>query len=403
MRYRNLTLKYALANGGYMLLLCATSGYVYNFLSQSGFSDSMTGTIIAFISAVGLFVQPWAGSFVDRSEKVTEKKFASWMMLITAVLALMMAFIPKGQFLIIPIIVTAFSAVGVALPLLNSLAFCYENDGQKIDYGLCRGAGSAAFAVGSKAVGMLWTRFGRGSYPIYIAVIALFTCLMISIMPDVPDNTRTAEKSESSRPAGSGDSYAVFFRKNKQVAVICVSLVLLYFMHMICNTYIAKIVGQFTEPSQIETVQGTALFIAGMCELPAMLGFSALMKKVSVMTIMKTASVFYTVKHLMIFLSGSAGMFYAAMVMQMLSYAAVIPATVYYGGKYIAEADRNKGQAVLGMTVTIGTLLAGFVGGQLFQYMSVRSVLLIGVLASAAGTAIMVFCTKDPEKEGQKA
>ncbi len=397
MKYKNLNLKYALVNVGYMLLLCATGGYVYNFLSQSGFSDSLTGTIIALISVIGVFLQPWAGQFVDKSEKVTEKQFVSVTMLITAALSLVMAFLPKGQFLIIPILVIAFSSASVGMPLLNSMAFLYEKDGQKINYGLCRGIGSAAYAVGSKVVGMLWTQFGKGSYPFYIVVIAVLTYLAVSMMPDVAESLEQ-EKAAEDKAARSNVSYVEFFKRNKQVAVVCCALILLYFMHMICNTYIAKILGQFVETSKVETTQGTALFIAAMCELPTMFGFVFLMKKLSIVKIMKIAAIFYSVKHLLVFLSNNVTLFYFAMILQMFSYAALAPATVYYGGEYIAPEDRNKGQAILGMSLTIGGLLSSFLGGQLFNVMDVKNVLFIGLLASIAGTVIMVMFVKEGKK-----
>lgn len=395
MKYRNLTLKYALVNAGYMLVLCASSGYVYNYLSQSGFSDSLAGTVIALISALGILIQPWAGSLADRSEKVTEKGFVSALMIITAVPAMLTAFVPEGQALIIPLIVISFTAVGVTVPLLNSMAFSYERDHQTINFGLCRGIGSAAFAVGSKLTGTLWTHFGRGSYPIYITAAALFTLLMVRLMPEGSGSY----KAEGNNDSAGNVSYAEFFRRNRQTAVIFSALVMIYFMHMLCNTYIAKILGQFVDASRAETVQGTALLIAGMCELPVMLGFSFLMKRFSVVTIMKASAVCFTLKHLLIYLSAGVPVFYAAMALQMFSYAALVPAVVYYGGRYIAEQDRNKGQAVLAMAVTVSTLLAGFAGGRMFDIMSVKSVFLTGLLVSAAGTLVMVLFAEDPEKE----
>lgn len=50
MKYRYLNFKYALINATFMFMVCATSGYAYNYLSQSGFADSAVGIIITAAS-----------------------------------------------------------------------------------------------------------------------------------------------------------------------------------------------------------------------------------------------------------------------------------------------------------------------------------------------------------------
>ena len=44
----------------------------------------------------------------------------------------------------------------------------YEKDGTKINYGLCRGIGSAAYAIGAFFLGRLWVTFGKNTIPFYI-------------------------------------------------------------------------------------------------------------------------------------------------------------------------------------------------------------------------------------------
>jgi len=51
-------------------------------------------------------------------------------------------------------------------------------------------------------------------------------------------------------------------------------------------------------------------------------------------------------------------MIYAAMVPQMLSFAILTPASVYFADKYVLSQDRNRGQALMGMTITVGGISA---------------------------------------------
>ena len=60
MDLKNLNLKYALVNIGFLMLVAGTMGYAYNFLSQSGFDDGTIGTVMSAISLLGVFAGPAA-------------------------------------------------------------------------------------------------------------------------------------------------------------------------------------------------------------------------------------------------------------------------------------------------------------------------------------------------------
>lgn len=393
MKYKNLNLKYAVINAAFMFLVCATSGYAYNFLSQSGFSDGTVGIIITAISICGLIGQPLAGSIIDKSDKIDEKKFISGAMILTAALAVLLGILPNGSFAMMIVTIACFFCAAVSLPFFNSMAFIYEKDGQTINYGLGRGVGSGAYAIGSSLLGQLWGWLGKNVLPWYICLFAVLCFFLVQLMPTPSaEAEKAAEQTEEAHAANL--SYAAFFKKYGKIVPVVCALILMYFCHMLVNTYMAKIVAHILERSgstaAVESVQGNALFIAAMAELPTMFLFSKLLEKTSVNKLMLIASVFYTLKHFLMWICPNVPMFYAVMLLQMLSYAVLTPAGVYFANENVAPEDRNKGQAVLGITLTVGGLLASFVGGQLFQFMSVSNVVLVGVIASAAGTALMI-------------
>lgn len=395
MKYKNLNLKYALINATFMMLVCATAGYAYNFLSQSGFADGTVGIIITLISICGLIGQAVSGSIVDKSEKIDEKMFICGAMVVTAALALAMALIPAGNFLIIPVVIIGFTAAAIGLPFFNSLAFVYEKDGQKINYGLGRGIGSAAYAVGSSLLGQLWGWKGKSILPYYVIVFAVLTFLLVSWMPT--PSKAAAEAGKEGEGTVSNLSYIEFFKKYNKIVIIVVSLILLYFCHMMTNTYIAKIITNIigeeaaSVSGAVEAIQGRALFIQAMVELPTMFVFSQILKKVSVNKLMIIAAVVFSVKHALIWLSSSTIMLYCAMALQILGFALMTPAAVYFANQNVQPEDRNKGQAIFGAASTCGGLLASAIGGQLFQYMNTSPVIMIGVIASCIGTVLMVI------------
>lgn len=395
MNLRHLNLRYAAVNIGFMLLVSGSLGFAYNYLSQSGFDAGTIGTTMSLVSLGGVFLGPAAGDLVDRSSKITQKMFISGSMIVVAVLSILLLLIPSGSPLILPVIILAFMSSTVGMPLLNSMAFIYEKAGGVINYGLCRGLGSAAYAIGSNIVGLLWGQFGRNTLPYWVVLGAVLTFIAINLMPDAPKESSTcddANDKDATRKESS--TMLAFFGKYPSMVIVILSLVLVYFCHNIVNTYMGAILAEFVPTDQVESVQGTALFIQAMVELPTMFGFALIMKRLSIDRIMAIAMVFYSIKHVLVLFCSSVPMFYAAMVLQMLSFAAITPATVYFVAEHIHEEDLNKGQAVFATTNTVGGLLASFVGGWLFQLLSVHIGLSIGVVASIAGTILMILGTR---------
>lgn len=393
MNLKNLNLKYALVNAGFMLLVAGSIGFAYNYLSQSGFDPGTIGTVMSIVSLGGVFLGPAIGDLADRSEKITQKMIITASMAICGVLAALLLVIPSGSFMILPIVIVAFMSAMVGMPLLNGMAFIYEKAGGVINYGLCRGIGSAAYAVGSSLVGRLWASLGRNTLPIWIILGAILTAVAINLMPDAPKEL-AATDDEPAEPKGESISVLQFFSKYPSTTIVCLSLVLLYFCHNVFQTYCGAVLAEFVPAADVERVQGNAFFIQAMVELPTMFGFALILKRLKVNQIMAASAVFYSLKHIILAMANSVPMFYAGMVLQMLSYAAITPAVVYYANEQVNEEDRNKSQAVFMTANSVGSLLASFVGGWLFQLLSVRMGLTVGVIASVIGTVLMVMGTR---------
>ena len=392
MNLKNLNLKYALVNIGYMLLISGSLGFAFNYLSQVGFETGTIGTVMSIVSLAGVFLGPVAGDIVDRSEKITQKLFIISSMVLCAAAGAVLIALPAGSFVILPVVIVAFVCATIGMPMLNGMAFAYERFGGTINYGLCRGLGSAAYAVGSTLVGQLWAGLGTLTLPIVVVVAALGTAGITLLMPEVP--RARAASSAAGQKAEESISILQFFGKYRSLVSIICALVLLYFCHNIVNTYMGALLGTFVDAAGVEPTQGTALFIQAMVELPTMFGFTLLLKRLSVEKILVAAAIFYSLKHVLVLVACNAGsvpLFYAAMVLQMLSYAAITPGIVYFANQRVAEADQNKGQAIFITANSVGGLLASFVGGWMFELMGVMPGLTVGVVASCAGTLLMLW------------
>ena len=212
----------------------------------------------------------------------------------------------------------------------------------------------------------------------------------MQIMPTAPKI-----ENEDNQQVQESLSYGAFFSKYKKIIIPVLSMVLIYFAHMMFNTYIAKVIGNIIGPEAaavegtVEGYQGTALFIQAMCELPTMFAFGLILKKFSINKLMCIATVFYSFKHILVAFCPNMYVFYFIMVLQMLSYAILLPGGVYLANEIVSAEDRNKGQAVIAAASTVGGLLASLIGGQLFTFMSVTAVMILGAAITVLGTVLM--------------
>jgi PPP family 3-phenylpropionic acid transporter len=284
--------------------------------------------------------------------------------------------------------VICYTCGTVTMPLLNSVAFIYEREGGTINYGLCRGLGSAAYAVGSTIIGRLWATLGTQTLPIWTIAGAALTLAAIFLMPE-PPAMDAADDSDARGRKEESISVPQFFGKYRQLMPVVVALVLIFFCHTLINNYMAKAIGMF-ETNGVEKIQGNAMFIAAMLELPMMFGFSCVLERMGINRIMVIAAGAFTLKHLMTCLCVSVPMFYGAAALQMFSYAALYPATVYFANEHVDETDRTKGQAVFAAAFTVAGVLASLFGGLLFTLIPVRAVLALGTALTIVGTALMI-------------
>ena len=384
---RGLNIKYAFCNIGYLFLIVGTMGYAYNYLSQCGFSDGVVGTVMAITNLLGAIGGPVVGDVIDHSRTITQKGFIQVSSIIIIAASVLLIFVPKTPLLIFPICIISFALASIIMPLLNGMAFIYDKIGGKINYGFCRGLGSGAYAVGSAILGRMWANLGNTALPVWIAFSAVITIVSVTTMPGVSkDAVKNDEQEKEDQEA---ISLGGFFGKYQYVTLAALAVTCLYVGHYIINNYMAKIVDMLAV-SNVETVQGNAMFIAAMCELPAMFAFALLLKKFGINRIMVVATCFFAVKNIITFFCTSVGMLYVASIFQMPGYALIVPGVVYFANHYVAEVDRNKGQALFTSVMTAGSLIASFVGGWLFSLTSTRFVLGVGAIASVCGVLLLL-------------
>ena len=353
-------------------------GYAVYFLNENGYAASEIAILMAVTGIVAAVTQPFIGYYADSNKKIDFKNILYVFGVIVILLFLGLLYFDKNK-LVAGIL---FSAIYVFTngmsPFVNSSCFYYKDRGMDVDYGVVRGFGSFSFAVFSYVLGSTTKLFGSKAVAINGIVSAILFLLVAIIIPRVKDYKESNVTIEMKAKSSIEKNDTSFIMKYKAFTLILISTVLaICFQNADCGYLIQMI----TELGGDSYNLGVANAIAAIVEIPIMFYISKLMKKISLSKLILIATFFYVLRGF-VFTIPSMIALYMAQMMQMLTYAIIIPSTVYLSDEMMHEGDKNKGQTFVGLAVTMGFITGSFIGGQ-FIAIGGTSLLKVGCIVIA--------------------
>ena len=194
-------------------------------------------------------------------------------------------------------------------------------------------------------------------------------------------------------PEGSGKAASLLtvFRKYPRFMAMLGGCVLLFISHILLNNFTLQIIRTKGGGS---SEMGVAMAIAALSELPTMLLFSFLLKKKGSWFWMRLTGFFFILKSLGSYLCTGVGSFYAVQLIQMLAWAVIAVASVYYINAVMEPEDAVKGQALYTMAYTLGSVLGALLGGWIIDALGVDAMLLFGTASAIVGTAVVCRFTQ---------
>lgn len=386
--HKGLDLKYAIIQAFYFMAFCSMIGYASVFLLNKGFSNGEIGIVLALSSVAAVIFQPVVASFIDNNKKIEIKNVISLAVLVVVAMSLVLYFMNKPSMMLLALIIMVFTIFQVLQPLMNSLAFSFEKRGYAINFGLARGIGSVAYALTSMVLGYVLESYNPNVLPLFYVAFSIGVLLFVYSFA-LPKGAKEVEVVEENNEEEVEQlSIGQFVMKYKLFMLFLAGTVLVFFEHTIINNFFIQIINNVDGSS---SDMGNAIFLGAMLELPTMALFSRLKEKIHCSTLLKIAAIFFTIKHLLTFLASSMVLIYAAQVLQMLAFALFIPASVYYVTQLVDKVDLVKGQAMVTGAMTLSSVFASFLGGILLDSVGAHTMLLIGLVVSVIGTAIMIF------------
>ena len=381
MKQRKINIQYIVLQGLFWMLFCVNGGFLSFYLQGNGFGNSLIGVITAVFCTIAFILQPLAGNICDRIEGLTWKKLII-ILGIPYILICILLLIISSKSLIVILFGMIYITTFIYLPLINSAVFAYEKEGVKINFGIARGTGSAMYALMALLVGDMARIFGTKIIPLSGLIVIILFLAVIATMPA----TKKVKQEKAQHT-----NVLSFITKYPYFSVMLLGVLFMFFSHNIIGTYLLQIIQSLGGDS---ANLGRAMFIQAIVEIPVLFTFSFIMKKIKVGNLMILAGVGYIIKAVLYFASGNMGMIYITQFSQIISFAIIAAASVYFTGMVVNEEDQTTGQAFMSGMMSAGTVLGSLFGGAILDYVGVRVLLTSNILITLVGTGIAICSVK---------
>ena len=376
----------------YTLIQCLywmTAGLMFNFASayllDRGFSNSQIGVVLGAAYALSAVAQPLVAALFNRSGVRLSTGMACFYA-VAAVLAVLVLALPLQGGALAVLIVCIFMLQATMQPSLNSLHRGYALRGVEVNFGFARGMGSAAYSVMCALVGRLLYRFSPCMLPaLYLTTMLLMiACLLAFRAPSFTDGVSLGERRRREP----------LLRRYPRFALLLLGVSLLATVHIFIDNFMLQIVQNLGGGS---AQQGVVVAIAAMMELPAMVLYGRLSKRIGGGWVLCMAAWVWVVKDVLTALATSPAMLYAISLLQFASYAFYVPAAVEYVSDALSQQDFLAGQALVGTAFTLGSLAATFIGGWMLDLLGVRGALSGMQAFSIAGAVLLSVAVLRPQ------
>lgn len=390
---KKLNIKYAASQFSYFTLFASMFAFASIFLLDKGFDNTTIGLTLSLMSLATIGLQMGIADYLDKNKDLKLQDAISVIILIVMMASFALFFL-EGPFLILFLVVLSFSLTQATTPLLNSMAFLYSKFGIRINYGFARGMGSLAYALVTVALGSLLEFIGAGYLPLFYLLFAFLSLISVRSY-QLPVEYQFEMEAERNYPRDSKEvmksdkNVFEFVKEYQRLLLLMLGVVFLFFGHVLINNFFIQVITPIGGTSR---TMGIAIFIGTILELPAMLNFDKLAKRIPVHQLIKISAVFFFAKHLFTFLAPNLFVIYFAQALQIGAFSVAYPALVEYTQLAVSQEDLVKGQSLLASAIALSSILSSFSGGILLDSIGVSKTLFIAVLTTITGLVI-IFLT----------
>lgn len=382
---KNLTVRYCLHQLTYFGATAGTVSFATAYLLAKGFPASAVGAILACSGLLSCAAQPVLASFADRSRKCILPRMIISLSIVSILCLGILSVLKLPRWLIGTLFLCSTCTFDMLIPLLNSVNVYYNDLGFYINYGAGRAVGSLAYSFSALILGHVINLCGI-DWMIWIVVAIQLALVIITFgYPDIQPNPHQQKESVESC------SLIDFISHYRWYCVSLIGIALLAAFHIMTENYMIAIMEHLGGNS---SHVGTALFIASVSAVPVLFLINKIRCRISDLWLLKIAGLAFVLKAVLIIIAPSISWIYGAGLLQMITYAFLSPALVYYAHQKVSPANMVKGQSFATSFYALGCAFGNFVGGILIEHFSVTVLLWAGLAMAIVGTSVL-FVTVD--------
>ncbi len=380
---------YGTIHGFYWMMYATVCSFASVQLLACGFSNGQIGLMFAVSNILALILQPVFGDVADRSKRVTLSGLIEIVnVVMLGLFALLFFFHEKtaGLF-VLYVAMVAFHTI--LRPLINALCFQMERRGARMNFGLCRCGGSLAYSVLCIFLGDLVEKYGILSLRISNVVIGV--CLLMTLFLTARQMKKlAADKGGSDLGADKGQeiTLADFARRHRMFLILSVGIFFVYIQNQVLNNFMLQIMNNIGGNS---ADMGRYFSIMAVMEIPAMVCFDWLNKRISTATLLKVSVAAFFLKIMTIWLAPTVNLMLWTNVLQTFSYGLFTPAIVRFIDERMSRGEAVKGQTLYTSMVTAAGITASVLGGFILDLLGASALTFISTVLTGIGLVIMFF------------
>ena len=370
------------------MVTCTIIGFVTVYLTDKGLTDAQIGIVIAMASVLAMVMQAILSDFSDKHPSVPLKRITAAVILIIAVGAALMAWIPPSV-AFLAVTYTLFQACSLSLNgFMNALMMQEKDIGLPVNFGIARGAGSASCALIAFAVGHLIERFS--SDVMMPLTIGLSACAIVAVllMPR-PDKLREKYDLKPLGKVAEKKSIAAILRGNPVLVLALVTTVLACLTHSLMTSFLIRSIESVGGSS---ADLGTCSLLTSALEMPTMLLGARLLKRFHAGKLLVVSYLGFALKSLALALAPSVAFILASSVLSLVAMGLYGVSSVYFVNSIVKEDEIVRGQSLLSLCGTSGlaAVLGALLGGMLMEALGISALFFIcaGLSLLAMGLGI---------------
>ena len=373
-----------------------TGSFASVFMLAKGYDNMHIGITLAAANLLALGLQPFVADHMDRAKGIKIIDASVWMTFLMMLICVGYFVFAGRSFMLAAAIAAVLAIHALLQPLLNTLSFRLSESGTNVNFGIGRAGGSLGFSAIVAVLGTLVEKRGEMSVPVcteaacmlLIALLFLtkYSFTKIKRANDIEIAEHTGGKPVETDEDDERIDLKAFIRRNKYFFIMNLGISGLLFSNAILTNYMPQIasgVGATTEQT------GRILSLMALLEMPTMIFIGQIKKRFRSRTLIRIASIGFTGKIVVCWLAGSVGVLFAAQAFQLVAFALLMPAMVYFVNEIMSPGEAVKGQSLFTMMFTFSTIIASFAGGWILDASGAKVLTFVSAIVTAAGAAVV--------------